>query len=716
MLGLVLECVVGYTFWSLFHALGPLIWFYPLNELDITGYEAFVVVVFSPVLWLLGRHSQRALKSQVCQVFCHLLMLVGVVSFQAETTLTRLVMLSVGVGAGFLVKASSWWSEDKHQAKQSFWGYTLGYFMLLATRIWYKSITPAWSDVYSNKLLSTVFSIVFVTKIFNSLKLLQPSQKVLSPRGQSPSRSETASPATKKNSLLCSVAYGCLCYLMHTILGEVSVLSRYTVRGLAVSSPSPNPWGGLVLLAAIFGFIMSAYSEMPSNKLWLLCGVLSSVGLMFLDTWAAFASGLFFISFLVSVWPSVAENLINCACPGRSLLVANFFYLLGVFGMVWCTAYNFVPFGGELARERTYVIMVLFTALVSLSLLKSRAAPTPIRIKLLLPPKVYYEKRTGNTRRDELIKKLMFATVLFGLMGFQYRKMQVPQANLVKVGGDKAPTSFSALIWTFHFGYDNEGWPSLERAAQVLNASGADVITLLESDASKPYLGNNDIAMWLSERLGMYADFGPSTRDHTWGTMLLSKYPIVKSEHHLLPSPEGELAPAISATINMTGELVNFVVTHMGNDRDDLDRQLQAKRLSELASASEYPVVFLGYVTSRPGSRDYRYLTKHGRLHDIDPTDRHRWCEYIMYRDLRRLGYARISHSGLSDTELQMAKWEFYGALGSTADNERIASPHDKVADEVKFNPKFGDRHIGHWYGKSHHFHMSTPKYFVRND
>ena len=63
-----------------------------------------------------------------------------------------------------------------------------------------------------------------------------------------------------------------------------------------------------------------------------------------------------------------------------------------------------------------------------------------------------------------------------------------------------------------------------------------------------------------------------------------------------------------------------------------------------------------------------------------------------------------------------MAKWEFYGALGSTADNERIASPHDKVADEVKFNPKFGDRHIGHWYGKSHHFHMSTPKYFVRND
>lgn len=47
-------------------------------------------------------------------------------------------------------------------------------------------------------------------------------------------------------------------------------------------------------------------------------------------------------------------------------------------------------------------------------------------------------------------------------------------------------------------------------------------------------------------------------------------------------------------------------------------------------------MVFMGYVTSKPDSKEYQELINAGNMKDIDETDRKRFCEYIMYRGLIR--------------------------------------------------------------------------------
>lgn len=120
-------------------------------------------------------------------------------------------------------------------------------------------------------------------------------------------------------------------------------------------------------------------------------------------------------------------------------------------------------------------------------------------------------------------------------------------------------------------------------------------LTASRSEAhSLPPFSNS--TQYMSETLGMpYVDLGPSPHKNTWGTALISKFPILSSAHHLLPSPNGELAPAIFATLDVYGTEVDVVVSHNGQEEDPLDRELQSRKLGELMSVRwPNPAIFLG--------------------------------------------------------------------------------------------------------------------------
>ncbi|KAF9117015.1 hypothetical protein BGX30_005741, partial [Mortierella sp. GBA39] len=279
----------------------------------------------------------------------------------------------------------------------------------------------------------------------------------------------------------------------------------------------------------------------------------------------------------------------------------------------------------------------------------------------------------------------------------------------------------TAGIWTIHFAIDDEMRNSELRMRDAIRDLELDVIGLLESDLQRMIMGNRDLTQFLAEDLNMYADYGPGPTKHTWGCTMLSKFPIKHSTHHLLPSPKGELACAIHATLDVYGKDVDVIVSHNGQEEDFRDRQLQTTELGRIMRESNNPFLFLGYVVTKPGQGEeiYELLMNGGRMHDIEPKDWDRWCEYLAFRGLKRTGYARISHGGITDTEIQVGKYVVPEETRASGEHRRIPLEEFKSLEAYEQIEEdqvpVGLRYPTMFYGegvRGHRFHVFDRPYY----
>ncbi|KAG0364891.1 hypothetical protein BGZ54_007048 [Gamsiella multidivaricata] len=495
-------------------------------------------------------------------------------------------------------------------------------------------------------------------------------------------------------------------FCLHSMYTEAATISRWSLGGYPNTGPQPIAGGFMVIIAMTAGLMLSSQRQLVISTPWFCVGSAGLALLHFIEGDIGFFGGIVFTVFVLSLFPTIFRSL-SRQPPGRAFLLAMMVYNALALAHVWVVAYAFVP-GGEIMREHTDYVLLVMQGCLWFGIRNANSTIWPL---------ISGTRKRSTFSIVRLYTKITLAILVLSSVFVCLRR--IPRA---------APQPYhpehkliTAGIWTIHFAIDNDMYNSEVRMRDAIRDLELDVVGLLESDLQRMIMGNRDLTQFLAEDLNMYADYGPGPTKHTWGCTMLSKFPIKQSTHHLLPSPKGELACAIHATLDVYGKEVDVIVSHNGQEEDLRDRQLQTTELGRIMRESNNPFLFLGYVVTKPGQGEeiYELLMDGGRMHDIEVSDWDRWCEYLAFRGVKRIGYARVSHGGITDTEIQVGKYQVLEDLRPSGEHRRV--PLEEFKKQVSYEqipeqhvPK-GMRYPSMFYGegvRNHRFHVFDRPYY----
>lgn len=679
--------VNSYMFWTTITSLLVCVWYFPLWNMGISGHEAVIAATFvAPLVTAVPPFSYFFQRFPF--VARSLTVLFGIGAYKFEDPTERLFSITAGTTFSIIGLSSEMGTLQNNSKKRtSLWiSLLLGLLATSVFKFMCHSNNPAWPIMHKENGGYNEYALfVGIVAALFTRKSADVSDSV----------------EWKGGSLfLASFGLGGYLFCIQSFLSDSSTMIYWLWEGYPVRGPTPLT-GALPHFAA-FAFGILASIKIHPNVLWrpsfFIVGAAGACTLYLANHWAGFAGSLVFTFYLAALAPVIGQSVAGY----NPALLFSFAYFVNIFislASVWTVAYAFVPYG-PLLRERSDIVLGSGVFLILFShvnyILRTNAS------------KIYRIEVRGSNILLLTIKVLTVLTAL-SVAAFIHR---TPSAPFKPFNGSSK--TFTAGIWCVHFGLDNDMWSSETRMRDLIRDAEVDIIGLLESDTERLIGGNRDFTQTIADDLGMYVDFGPGPNKHTWGAALLSKFPIVTSSHHLLPSPVGELAPAILATLDIYGELVDIVVFHSGQEEDVEDRRLQSLGVADIMANSTRPLVLLSYLVTNPLEGNYNtYVSKHSRMYDIDSTDWDRWCEYILFRDLKKVAYARISRSTITDTELQVAKFKLLTDEQRGYPDEFLYGNH--FVDESEVDPQYRMPLLLRGEGvRGHYYHVfDEPRYFA---
>jgi endonuclease/exonuclease/phosphatase family metal-dependent hydrolase len=179
--------------------------------------------------------------------------------------------------------------------------------------------------------------------------------------------------------------------------------------------------------------------------------------------------------------------------------------------------------------------------------------------------------------------------------------------------GPEPDDAVAVVSFNIHHGAGVDGNVDLDRVANAIRPTGADIVGLQEVDRHFDQRSQyQDQVDELAELLDMHSAFGAaidldppagSTSRRQYGNAVLSRYPIVSYTATPLPTGDAsEPRTALTATIDAPGGPLEVVVSHFSVDPDQ-ERQDQAAMLAQLIGDTPERTIVLVDANAGPDSQ-----------------------------------------------------------------------------------------------------------------
>jgi endonuclease/exonuclease/phosphatase family metal-dependent hydrolase len=355
--------------------------------------------------------------------------------------------------------------------------------------------------------------------------------------------------------------------LIYLVLSSPTVVSAWSGMAPAIASTLPFIAMGLVVVVYLTLKPESIRLSGPVLLLWNLIFLSALVGgiclhrITFPETpdvppvWVLPAAG-------VQQWPLYAMLLLSGVIP------VNFLALLKAAPPASPRAYT-LPVLGGMGLFVLITMLLIFTNVWGYvgplgDVLRNRfhlpfmVAGVFMLIPFLLPGYCRIFPLRNETR--DIPGRFVFAVIIgiaclvLGSFNLNFR----PERH---EAGDAGSLQLTILTYNIQQGSEEAGRESYWEQLDFLRAVDADLIGLQESDVARPSGGNVDAARFFADHLGYHYYYGPNAISGTFGTAILSRFPIENPRTFFTYSTTDEIGTAV-IEVTVGGRTIAFFNSH----------------------------------------------------------------------------------------------------------------------------------------------------------